>query len=209
MMNEIVQDKTPEIWIKSSYPSKKPIKSWILDLHKRIEFFEGWIENGTPLKFWFSAFFFTQSFLTGIKQNYARKNKESIDRLEFDFGFVDEENFNMEKVEKREEYFIYGVYIEGAEWNKETHTIDELKGKNVDKEMPPILLRVKVFDKEGNNSSGKFLYEAPVYKCSSRQGSLSTTGHSTNYIFTVNLPSLVEPNHWIKRGVALLNQLDD
>ena len=208
VVNEIIQDKTPEIWIKSSYPSKKPIKSWILDLHERIEFFQNWIENGTPLKFWFSAFFFTQSFLTGIKQNFARKNKESIDRLEFDFGFVDEENFDMSRVEKREEYYIYGVYIEGAEWNKETHTIDELKGKNVDKEMPPILLRVRVFDKD-NNDKSKFFYEAPVYKCSSRQGSLSTTGHSTNYIFTVNLPSLVEPNHWIKRGVALLNQLDD
>ena len=114
----------------------------------------------------------------------------------------------MDKVNNREEYYIYGVYIEGAQWNKNSHTIDELQGKNVSFEMPPIILRVRPFDDESNNTN-TFIYEAPVYKCSTRQGSLSTTGHSTNYIFTAKLPSKVDPNHWTKRGVALLNQLDD
>ena len=115
----------------------------------------------------------------------------------------------MGKVRSREVYYIYGVFIEGAEWNKETHTIDELQGKNITCEMPPIILKVKVFDEKITTGHGKYNYECPVYKCSSRQGSLSTTGHSTNYIFTVYLPCNKEPNHWVKRGVALLNQLDD
>ncbi len=208
MSNEMIQGKTPENWIRASYPSRKPLKSWINDLSNRIKFFQEWIDNGTPIKFWLSAFFFTQSFLTGIKQNYARKYKKSIDRLEFDFDFADQENYNMDKVNNREEYYIYGVYIEGAQWNKNSHTIDELQGKNVSFEMPPIILSVRPFDDESNNTN-TFIYEAPVYKCSTRQGSLSTTGHSTNYIFTAKLPSKVDPNHWTKRGVALLNQLDD
>ena len=209
MASQLIKGQIPSSWIKASYPSKKPILSWIKDLSNRINFFKNWIDNGTPLKFWFSAFFFTQSFLTGIKQNYARKNKESIDRLEFEFDFDDQGNYDMEKVKRREVYYIYGVYIEGAEWNKETHTIDELKGKNITCEMPPIILKVKVFDENMKTGYGKYNYECPVYKCSSRQGSLSTTGHSTNYIFTAYLPSNKNPNHWIKRGVALLNQLDD
>ena len=209
MANEIIQEQTPSNWIKASYPSRKPIRSWINDLANRIQFFNNWIQNGTPIKFWLSAFFFTQSFLTGIKQNYARKNKESIDRLEFDFDFVDIDNYNMKKVESREEYYIYGLFIEGAQWNSSTHTIDELQGRNVACEMPPIILKVKICDDNNTCNKAKYSYESPVYKCSTRQGSLSTTGHSTNYIFTINLPSQLESKHWVKRGVALLNQLDD
>lgn len=53
------------------------------------------------------------------------------------------------------------------------------------------------------------LYVMPIYKTSLRQGTLSTTGHSTNFIISVETPILEKPEKWILNGTAFLCQLND
>ena len=50
-------------------------------------------------------------------------------------------------------------------------------------------------------------YECPVYKTAARQGVLTTTGLSSNFIVSVDLPSTETPGKWTLRGTALLTEL--
>jgi len=46
-------------------------------------------------------------------------------------------------------------------------------------------------------------YKSPMYKVLSRTGTLSTTGHSTNFVVYLELPSDQEQDIWIRAGVAV------
>lgn len=96
--------KLPAAWAQKSYPSLKPLGSYINDFLIRLGFFRRWLDEGEPDVYWMSGFYFTQSFLTGVLQNHSRKNNLQIDSLHMKFDVTD---FEIE-VEKSLEM---GVYI--------------------------------------------------------------------------------------------------
>merc|ERR1711907_532006 len=68
----LLANKTPGPWMGVSYPCLKPMMSYVQDHIDRWTFFKKWIAEGTPIVFWFSAYFFQQAFLTGVMQNFAQ-----------------------------------------------------------------------------------------------------------------------------------------
>jgi dynein heavy chain len=200
MGNAVYDNLVPQLWESAGYPSTKPLSAWMPDLQDRVKFFKDWVEQGPPVVFWISGFFMQQSFLTGIKQNCARKHQIGVDTISFAFEVMS----NEEIIQKPEEgVYIAGLFIEGASWDREKGVLADPRPKELFQAMPPIKLR-PIGDRHIPDHG---VYNCPVYKIATRKGVLSTTGHSTNYVLTVELPSDKPESFWIKRGVAMICSL--
>jgi dynein heavy chain len=197
-LRALFDGKVPPEWGKKSYPSLKPLGSYISDLKARLEFFKDWISRGQPEVYNLSRFYFTQSFLTGALQNFARKYTIPIDEIFFNYEVVNTPN----PTRPADGILANGMFLEGAKWDYTRKVLVESDPKVLYVDCPMIWL------KPATERDVYPHYECPLYKTSERRGELSTTGHSTNFVMFFWLASDLPEKHWIKRGVAMLTQLD-
>ncbi|XP_050526602.1 dynein axonemal heavy chain 12 isoform X2 [Daktulosphaira vitifoliae] len=202
MASSLAISKYPMLWSKYSYPSLKSLAGYVKNLLERLQFFQNWYENGKPNNFWLSGFFFTQAFLTGTMQNFARRYQIPIDQLCFDFQVQKTDRIN--KVPE-DGVYCYGLFLDGARWDRSKMVLEE----QYPKILTDILPLVWFIPIRKNELVENYRYVCPIYKTSERKGILSTTGHSTNYVLPMLLNTDKSASHWIYRGVALLCQLND
>ena len=203
--NSLSIGKVPPMWMSKSYPSMKPAAAYVEDFFARLNMLQSWYEAGTPPSaFWLPGFFFTPSFCTAVLQNYARKNNLAIDTIAFDFQMMDMDPDIYKNGESPQEgVYVYGMYLEGCGWDIASRTLSESKPR-VLFESSPVIWFKPVPTKEIKERPS---YSCPVYRTADRRGVLATTGHSTNFLMFLKMPTDKPEAHWTMRGVCMLLSL--
>ena len=205
MFNRILFQRVPQTWEDAAYPSLKPLGPWIEDFFMRLDDINGWLSKGPPSAFWVPGFFFPQGFVTGVLQTYSRATKTAVDILTIDTIITNK--FTKEEIEKPPEHgvYVFGFFMQGARFDVKEMKMCESRPSVLFEPMPVIHFNPVTFEQYDLGTR----YECPLYKTSRRAGTLSTTGHSTNFVRALAIDTDVDPDHWIRRGVALLCMLDD
>uniref|UniRef100_A0A8C3PTP3 Dynein axonemal heavy chain 5 n=1 Tax=Calidris pygmaea TaxID=425635 RepID=A0A8C3PTP3_9CHAR len=182
--------RIPASWKKASWASST-LGFWFTELLERNHQFYNWIFESRPNCFWMTGFFNPQGFLTAVRQEITRANKgwaldSVVLRNEVTKWMKDDITSPA-----LEGVYVYGLYLEGAGWDRRNMRLTESKPKVLFEMMPVIRIYA-----ENNTSKDPRLYSCPVYK--------KTIRTDMNYIAAVDLKTLQPPEHWVLRGVALL-----
>ncbi len=140
---------------------------------------------------------------TGVLQNFARKYRIPIDTIIFQFQTMPKGGNYETKPD--DGCYIEGMFVEGARWDNERMLLAESLPKKLYSEAPMLWLQPVESHKKKQFPN----YLSPIYRTSERRGVLATTGHSSNFVMNVELPSDKPNDYWVRRGVAMLLSLSD
>ncbi|KAI5105653.1 dynein heavy chain 5, axonemal isoform X1, partial [Silurus meridionalis] len=182
--------RVPARWEKASWASST-LGFWFTELLERNRQFQAWIFEGRPHCFWMTGFFNPQGFLTAMKQEITRANKGwALDRMvlcnEVTRWMKDDIT-----APPQEGVYVYGLYLDGASWDRRNCRLVDSKPKVLFEMMPVIRMYA-----ENNGLKDPRFYSCPIYKKPVRTDS--------NCIAAVDLKTTQPPEYWILRGVALL-----
>ena len=196
VMLAVSQFKVPKLWGKT-YPSLKPLASWMLDLSQRVAFFSSWIDEALPMCWWIPAMTYPTGFLTAVLQVSARANGVSIDSLSYETPVLTSSEKSTITAHPKDGVYVSGIFIEGATWNFPGGYLEESRPMELISNMP--ILHFKPV--EGKKKALKGFYTCPVYMYPFRSGSRERP----SYVVSVDLKGgKFNGEFWTKRGTALL-----
>ncbi|XP_048268511.1 dynein axonemal heavy chain 8 [Bombus terrestris] len=190
-LDNIYDARVPKAWRAKSWESTS-LGFWYTELLDRNKQFSSWLHTDRPAKFWMTGFFNPQGFLTAMRQEVTRAHKGwALDNVTLHnevLRYTAEEI----KVAPQEGVYIYGLFLEGAGWDRRNNRLCESANKVLYVLMPVI----HIFALYNIPDKDPKLYQCPVYKKPQR-----------TYVLLVTplwLQTSRPPEFWILRGVALL-----
>ncbi|XP_054290039.1 dynein axonemal heavy chain 8-like [Macrosteles quadrilineatus] len=190
-LDSIYDARVPDSWKRDSWASST-LGFWYTELQERNTQFSNWVFVKRPPQFWMTGFFNPQGFLTAMRQEVARAHKG----WPLDSVTLHNEVTKYSKEEIRqpppEGVYVYGLYLDGAGWDKKNNRLTESSPKVLSVMMPVVHL----FAINSTAPKDPKLYQCPVYKKPNRT--------DLTFITPLWLQCKFTPEHWILRGVALL-----
>ncbi|KAF7232655.1 hypothetical protein EG68_06684 [Paragonimus skrjabini miyazakii] len=217
VMNDTLKDaldciydaRVPSVWIRSSWDSST-LGFWYTELIERNAQFSSWLENGRPVCFWMTGFFNPQGFLTAMRQEVSRMHEGwSLDSVILASKMTRANAEDLKEPPSEGGVYVYGLFLEGAAWDRRTSRLVEPKPKILYDTMS-VLNIYAVQESQttkrqagGGGASGESkgdiqrqYYSCPIYRKPRRT--------DLTYVASVDLGCTKTADHWILRGVALL-----
>ncbi|NWU06378.1 DYH5 protein, partial [Cephalopterus ornatus] len=150
IMSEELQDaldnmydaRIPKLWFRISWESTT-LGFWFTELLERNQQFSSWLQDGRPNQFWMTGFFNPQGFLTAMRQETTRMNLAKGWAL--DSVVLHNEVTKMMKEDVVGPppadiggVYIYGLYLEGAGWDRRNSKLIESPPKVLFTSLPVV-----------------------------------------------------------------------
>jgi len=210
-LDAIYDSRVPKKWLQISW-DLNALGVWSADLSKRCLQYQEWLKQektGELNAYWLTGFFNPNGFLTAVKQKITRTQPGwSLDKVSIITTVQKNEINSVEEVKNltntpKRGVLIYGLFLEGASWNKNKEMLADPLPRQLYCQLPALAVdaqdnNAEVAAAPGNKQNQIKKYECPVYKTPFRTG--------LNYIFSVMLNTDRDEADWILKGTALLCQ---
>ncbi|XP_057271369.1 dynein axonemal heavy chain 8 isoform X1 [Pezoporus wallicus] len=191
VLDNMFDARIPQVWKRVAWDSST-LGFWFTELLERNTQFSTWIFGGRPNVFWMTGFFNPQGFLTAMRQEATRAHKGwALDTVTI-HNEVLKQNKEEIAAPPSEGVYVHGLYLEGAGWDKRNSKLIESTPKILFTQLPVL----HIYAVNTTSPKDPKLYVCPLYKKPMRT--------DLNYITVIYLRTVVTPDHWILRGVALL-----
>jgi dynein heavy chain len=191
-LDNMYDARVPTAWAAISWTSAT-LGFWFTELIDRNAQFHSWCFQGRPTGYWLTGFFNPQGFITAMRQEITRAHKgwalDSVVACNEVTKFMGKEDL---KEAPKEGVYIYGLFLDGAGWDKRNNMLTDPPPKVLYTALPVVHLSAI----NSTADRDKRQYECPVYRKKRRT--------DLEYVTMLDLKTNVNPDRWTMRGVALL-----
>lgn len=119
-LDSLFDARVPAPWEKVSQLIAPTMGVWFTNIANRADQLTNWLKGGRPMTFWLTGFFNPSGFLTASRQEVCRQHSKdgwALDDCVNTFEVLKQEKEDV-KHGPSEGIYIYGLFLDGARWDK-------------------------------------------------------------------------------------------